>query len=188
MIAPDVLRAWKQNLTVDPRILGTELATAARAGTAVRFHVGGDFLRDGKLDRQYLARLLKAFRRARDAGAVPSAWVYTHAWRTLARHVKYIQRAGIQIFASVHGPKDSAAALTLGYRLAIDYHGAGAPIGTGPYLLMSAQSEATDPLTIVAALRCPEQKLGPEKITCASCGYCSRPPRHGAGHVLFTRH
>lgn len=173
---PTVARAWERNgpgrgdlgrFTSD---LSEELSEAAREGYSVRLHVGGDFLReDGRLDWEYVVAVIDAFQRARPR---PRGWVYTHAWRELTKAwLPAFGLMGIEVFASVHGTKEAKEARGLGYeRLAID--GGYMPDGGGPAWPRRG------------ALACPEQRLGFEKITCSSCGYCLRP----GGDVVFYRH
>lgn len=181
---PSTRACWEKNLQVDPSALGADLAHCARKGIPVRFHVGGDFGRDStdRIDRPYLAGILRAFRICRDkVGQVPAAWVYTHFWRSLGAHRKYLARF-LQVFASVHTAEERQGAADLGYRLAVDLALEVSSTCSRVSLKSSDLSE------IKSALVCPEQRLGADRITCASCGYCARAPRNGQGDVAFIRH
>ena len=136
-----------------------------------RPHIGGDFLNRGKVDRSYVAALLRALRKAGQTVKV-QGWVYTHAWREMSRHAKYLRRLGIMPYASVHNVGDAIDARLLGYSIA--------------YVSNVPKHEAQKRrklryLPVLKAIGCPEQ-LG-TKADCGSCGYCA----HG-GSVAFYKH
>lgn len=181
---PSVAASWARNSSRDDWApwaiqLRGELEDAARAGHAVRIHVGGDFLLpDGRLDEPYVATVFWAFAYADPR---PPAWAYTHCWRELAGYRKWLVAAGIEMFASVHTAAEATEARALGYRLAID--GGDKPDPGFPAWRDAAHRE----------LNCPEQRLGPEKITCSSCKYCFRRQEgdvifylHGPGTINYT--
>ena len=164
---PNVRESAERNLEVDVEWIDNLRKDIARKKTeAWRPHVGGDFLRDGKLDRKYLAALLWAARHS-----TKPAWVYTHAWRELAPHVRYLKQAGFAVYASVHWEPDARRASELGYLLAIDQ-------GEGK------TKPGWREIFGVRALQCPEQVKGSEAVTCDRCRFCAR----GKGNVIFTRH
>lgn len=166
-----VREAWRRGLAIDPVDLATRLIALPSRFKALRVHVGGDFLNaDGMLDRPYLAGLLRALRRVRDAGRDLPAWAYTHAWKELRPHVKALRRAGVEVFASVHNAVDACEAQGLGYRLAWD-------AGTE---LDKATPSRTD-----LGLTCPEQRKG---VLCQDCGFCFRDRPSGVRDVVFYRH
>jgi hypothetical protein len=184
---PSIKAAWAQNFGVVDwgswsKQLTGELSEAGGAGHAVRGHVGGEFLRPltpgsniRVLDRKYVAAVLWAIYRASPR---PAIFFYTHAWREMASHLRFFQRLGVEMFASVHCPEDGWAARALGYRLAID--GGERPDGKVPAWKAWVNGG-------IPALICPEQRLGHEIIDCSSCGYCFRKQRHH-GDVMFMRH
>ncbi len=130
---------------------------------AHRIHVGGDFLKKTSggrltLDRPYLAALLWSYRAARRLGARPAGFGYSHVWRDLAPHLKYLRAVGIEIYASVHTAGEEHDARQLGFRIAF----------------VSSFSKSTIPNRVKTyhgdALVCPEQTGKLE--TCGDCGYC----------------
>lgn len=163
--------------------LQAEIAKAANRRTnpivALRIHVGGDFLVGDRLDRNYLADLLRVLRAVRNGDGRESGigvWFYTHAWWELAPYLGRLRRLGVQTFASVHPGDDVQAALDLGYRLAID-----------PGCALPDSVPSTVTFHDLPVLVCPEQRKGADKVTCSTCGYCFREydkPRH----VAFYRH
>lgn len=165
-----VRNAWREGLDVDPVKLGAELLALPKRFRALRIHVGGDFLEEsGRVDRRYLAGLLRALRRVRDGKRKLPAWVYTHAWQDMAEHKRYLELAGVQVFASVHNEREATLAELLGYRLAWD---------------AASKLHDSTPVRDSRGLTCPEQRKG---VSCEDCGYCFRK-REGLRNVVFYRH
>lgn len=184
---PSVRKSWESNYHRDPEARArwrVEMAnrivkarSKRRPVVAVRIHVGGDFLRAGALDRDYLADLLRVLRDVRErCGDGCAYWFYTHAWRELAPHVAYLRRLDVQCFASVHSASEARDALALGYRLAID-----------PGKRISPETPSTSTWNGLKVLTCPEQRKGADAVTCTTCGYCFREYKE-ARHVAFYRH
>jgi len=165
-----VKNAWREGLDIDPVKLAADLVKLPARFKALRIHVGGDFLEpSGNVDRRYLAGLLRALRRTRDAGRPFPAWVYTHAWQDMAPHRKALERAGVQVFASVHNERDATLAAVLGYRLAWD---------------SGTKLESKAPVKDGRGLTCPEQRKG---VSCEDCKYCFTK-QSGRRNVVFYRH
>lgn len=149
-----------------------EIKRAHAKARAIRIHVGGDFVRDGKLDRPYIAATLVAYRRARRMGFTVPTWFYTHVWRDLAPYVKLFDKVGIKCYASVHTAMEANEATKLGFLLAID-----------PGEEMPDNVPAFVQVHGARAIVCPEmRKKG--KVTCTECMYCPK----GLGNVVFYRH
>lgn len=154
--------------------MAREIIRLDRKGArAIRIHVGGDWLSaDGTLDRAYIANTLRAYRKARRQGARIPTWFYTHAWREIAPHVRFLRSVGIETYASVHTAVDAGAAVRLGFLLAID-PGEEMPETVQPFVNVYG----------VRSIVCPEmRKKG--QVDCTGCMYCPR----GKGHVTFYRH
>lgn len=130
------------------------------------------------LDRTYLAATLLTYRRARRSGVSAPAWFYTHAWKEMAPHTKYLKRAGVVAYASVHNAEEASEASRLGYKLAID------PDEPLKVKGQVAPKSGFREIFGVRALNCPEQVKGSDRITCSNCLYCPR----GLGNVIFYRH
>lgn len=158
------------------KTLQRELEYVASKNLTVRFHVAGDWARDSlHLDHAYMAAVWTAFK---NASPRPVCFGYTHMWRALgARGLHFLRSCGLQVFASVHNEQEGREAAAMGYRLAIDR-------GLTVRAARSLPSWTTWAGT--AALACPEQRLGAEKITCSTCMYCYRTTRTEA--VIFDRH
>lgn len=151
-------RRWRENnLVRSVEAAKKRLARWKREGKlrALRLHVGGDFLWEGKLDERYCA-LVEDLLRDVD---VP-AWVYTHAWRDLGDWLWRFKRAGMEVFASVHTPEDAHAAVCKGFRLA--YCSTDKKEGYAGPKAVRVGGECT--------AVCPEQ-IG-TKENCESCGLC----------------
>ena len=114
--APATLRRWRaNNLVRSVSAAKRRLATWKAEGKvrALRLHVGGDFLWEGRLDERYCS-LVENLLRDVD---VP-AWVYTHCWRDLGRWLWRFKRVGCEVFASVHDDQAAHEAAALGFRIA----------------------------------------------------------------------
>lgn len=122
----------------------------------LRLHVGGDFYRQNRLDRQYLAKLIKVIRGRRGKG---KTYTYTHCFRdpVLTRILMRLKRFGLTVFASCHSPQDMSDALALGYRIA---------------LISESAEEGMTALRLMGlkGIVCPEQRG--TGLTCDRCGYC----------------
>lgn len=150
-----------------------EFRKASKKVDALRIHVGGDWVQGDKVDRPYLAALLRSLRKARNEGITTPAWYYTHAWNAMARHKKYLTRLGVQGFASVHDRTQAEQASSQGWRLAIDCGESIKAIKPGFREIHGVRS-----------LSCPEQaKQG--AIQCDACKYCWKQT---SGNVTFWRH
>jgi hypothetical protein len=165
-----VKAAWAEGLDED--FAGLRKAMDNPRVRAHRMHVGGDFCRDGKIDRAYLARFLRALHAVRAAGNVKPVWTYTHAWRELVGHLRYLQRLGVVVYASTHTGDEAREAGGSGYRVAQD---AG----------RKANKTTDRPGREGGALRCPEQ-IGTGH-TCSSCRFCftGKPTATDRDIVLF---
>lgn len=153
----------------------TRLVTKkGRRMTCLRIHVGGDFLRpDGELDKAYAEALCVVVRKLKLQAPDTGVWLYTHAWRELARErlLRHALKAmDVRVFASVHTPREARIALDLGYRLAVDI----GAWSTDP----GARVNWHDiPVTV-----CPHQR---GKVPdCATCGFCFRPLGRHVGFIL----
>jgi hypothetical protein len=161
---PNVLSAWRSNN--DPVWSDVEKQVQGRL---VRLHVGGDFMnpRDqDQIDRAYLARLILLARRVE---AKDKWWTYTHAWKEVAPHLKYLEAAGIATYASVHTEEEQREAERLGFKIAL--------------CVDARKGEHTGKYWPGAkAITCPEQ-IG-TKASCEDCKYCTE----GRGNVVFLNH
>lgn len=172
---PNVRDAAARNLDVD-----TAWAVSLRDDLlkprvrVARPHVGGDFLREGRVDRRYLAHVLWAVSEAKRVRPELELWVYTHAWRELTPYLPILQRY-FACYASVHCEADACAAANAGWLLAID-GGASDVNAAGEGGFRNRWGFRT--------LLCPEQVKGRGNMTCDKCRYCSR----GRGNVEFLRH
>lgn len=176
-----VSKNWAQNQNALWASWGAQLLTELRKHahklTAVRIHVGGDFVQGDTIDRPYLAALLRTLRKARREGIKTPAWFYTHAWKAMLPYRDRLRTLGVEGFASVHGPLDAHEATRDGWRLAMDCGGNIRDIKPGFQEIHGVRS-----------LTCPEQaKKG--KVTCDNCGYCFRPANSDQNrNVTFWRH
>lgn len=80
---------------------------------AVRWNVLGDVLWKENLDRSYVALIMATHRHYKIPG-----WIYTHAPEKLAPHIKSLNRAGVQVFASTHSEQEEQEARAMGFRIA----------------------------------------------------------------------
>lgn len=166
-LSPAEWRKWSVALLADLR------RADKRGARAVRLHVAGDWLLpDGAVDRYYLAAVLRAFRAARRAGLRVRAYFYTHAATAMAPHRRFLDRVGVQGFASVHTGPEATLALSQGWRLALDNP---LPIRDAVPGFVQIQGQR--------ALVCPEQAKG---VTCDRCGFCFRAGE--TRNVTFLRH
>ena len=168
---------WAKNRNaVWPQWQGAFLAEtrkAAKKVVAIRIHVGGDWVEKDEVDRPYLAAMLGVLRQARREGITIPFWYYTHAWRKMGRHKKYLKKLGVHGFASVHCEADAKEAAANGWRLAIDPGKA-------------EKQRGFKEIYTVRSLGCPEQTTD-GAVDCSKCGYCFKDGP-GKGNVTFFRH
>jgi hypothetical protein len=151
------------------RAAAAAMVWAARTGRAARLHVGGDFLERGRVDRRYVAGLVRigAWLRERtgDAARV-SAWSYTHLPPArFEAHRLALAEAGIVVRYSDAAPDAGPVAIVHPFS---DREG------------LAARLDGA------RAIRCPAQLA--ETVSCADCRACwTRPERvivfdpHGPG-------
>lgn len=165
-----VRNAWSRDR---PATFVEDLARELLRAKLFRLHVGGDFMLNDVLDRAYLSDILRAFRKARKAGWNGNAWTYTHAWRLMSRHNKFLKRLGLVCYASIHTHSEYWGAKASGFLVAMDVGREKAP----------TERSGNIPRMNPRMLKCPEQvKAG--AVTCQDCQWCSK----GLGDVAFFRH
>lgn len=185
------------NLVTDWNRLRAMFLLASAQGRPVRLHVGGDFMLDGKLDREYLANIRKACESITSRGGeLPRIWVYTHVLR---REVARLAEVGIAVYASVHNAADVRKARRAGFCLFALADMGGkivppAPRGGGNREARLNDWRDTLPRWVDLAgekfLMCPEQRRGRGVVSCAgspdslACLWCV----NGRGNVAFARH
>lgn len=172
---PGVLGAWNKNVEADWKAWSLQVADDLSKVTALRINVAGDVLLDGRLDRGFVAALLRAFRHHVALGGSTPGWLYTHAWRELAPHVPFLRKVGVQCFASLHGRNHAEweEAKGYGYRIAM------ASVRTKKSWVPGTNIGLWENQMMV----CPEQ-AGTRK-SCQDCGWCFRPKDYG---VVFLKH
>lgn len=167
-----VREAWSRDRPADfVEVLARELHQA----DLFRLHVGGDFMLNDVLDRDYLSDILRALRKARRAGWIGKAWVYTHAWRLLGPYRERLESVGLVCYASCHTLSEYWAAKGAGWLVALDVGREKFPTEQGgnfPGIDLHRRM-----------LKCPEQvKEG--AVKCQDCQWCPK----GLGDVAFFRH
>lgn len=140
---------------------------------AIRIHVGGDWVENNRVDRPYLAAVLRGLRKLRREGIMTPMWYYTHCARLITPHKKYFEQLGVQGFASVHDASQAKEYAALGWRLAID-----------PGENKKHAKPGFHEIHGVKSLQCPEQL---DKVKCDACGYCFKAGGNRM-HVTFGRH
>jgi len=191
MSTPIVKTSWARNFgDIDWLAWSNSLAAQLTASDskASRWHIGGDWLRNGRIDRPYLWAVLRARRIANKARAVLGrkplpAWSYTHAWRALAPHRRFLVATGMEMFASVHTLAQAIDAQAMGYRIAWASAIRKADVLKMPKSLRPRGVLPSGPEGELRIPICPEQTgRSPD---CGSCGMCFHK---GGPNVAFLTH
>lgn len=177
---PNVELNWRRGIQGDygkwerqtaDKLVQLATRTRGRRLTCFRIHVGGDICRDGKVDRDYMYALCNVLAELRDKAPNVGVWLYTHAWRELAKTVflSWLRDYGVQVLASVHTPSEADEAVALGYRLAVDL---------GERTPDSATADYHGHKVTV----CPHQRGKVED--CEACGFCFKDNGRHVGFIL----
>ena len=152
-----------RNIVTEKNRIRAMMINAIKTGRSIRWHERGDFLRNGKLDLDYVNNIAWACQSILDDGmCLPNMWSYTHFYspiivRKLAKYIK--------LYASVHNSDQKKQAHKAGFRLF-------AWIDTAHTYSSKKNSRATDAKSIALALpklvviddvkyvTCPEMRLG----------------------------
>ena len=195
-LRPNVRASAMSNMVLERNKLRSHLLYAHSIGAAVRLHVSGDFMNEGKLDREYLADLRWAIESITSRGGdLPDIWVYSHVLR---KEVAALASLGVKVYASVTSRKAMAKARKAGFALfawadVSEEFVSRFPMGGKNHKPRIEAWKASAPSQAVIDgerfVLCPEQrKKG--RVTCTgsidsiACGLCVK----GRANVLFAKH
>lgn len=169
------------NIVTDYNKIRSMLVLAVNKNLKVRIHERGDFLYDGKLDKQYIQNWRKA---CLSLDSLPSIWTYTHVY---SKYLVNSLSEFVTMYASVHSQSDYRKAVKAGFTKFAwcdngtygDYHRNGKTVA--PKVLQIGKEKFHV---------CPEQLYGRAKVTCTgtkrtkACNLCIQ----GKKNVLFVQH
>lgn len=171
---PNIRKSAMQNMESNPIELAEMLWEARAKKQLVRMHVGGDFFKEGKLDKDYLIAWSRALSSMYNP---PPVVCYTHVTVHGPMVVDILSLyPQVKLFASVHTKLGLKQARGNGFtRFAIAMEEKHYQWDGGAWVERFG----------IKALVCPEQR---GKIKdCGTCQYCWKDWKHG-GHVAFLEH
>jgi len=184
-----------RNIVTEKNRIRAMIVNAIKNGRSIRWHERGDFMKNGKLDMDYINNIVWACQSIIDDGmALPEQWAYTHFYSPIL--VRKLSKF-IKLYASVHNATQKKQAYKAGFRLF-------AWIDTAHKYSNKKNSRAKNAKEVALALpklviiddvkfvTCPEMRLGREfgGTTCTGsaftrkCNLCVL----GLINVLFVDH
>jgi hypothetical protein len=192
---PNVRASSQGNLVLERNRLRSQLVYAHATAAPVRLMVTGDFMRGGKLDREFIADLRWACESITSKGGeLPAIWCYSHCH---VAEVAALADLGIAVYASVSSMRELRKARKAGFKLFAWADRSGEfvrayPRGGASYARRVSEWQAEAPAMVVISgerfVLCPNQRK--QGVTCAgspdskACRLCV----HGRANVLFAEH
>lgn len=184
-----------RNVITEKNRIRSMIVNAIKTGKSIRWHERGDFLRNGKLDLDYVNNIVWACQSIIDDGmCLPRMWSYTHFYSPIL--VKKLSKF-MKLYASVHNVEQKKQAFKAGFRLF-------AWIDTAHKYSNKKNSRSADAKAIALALpklviiddvkfvTCPEMRVGREigGMTCTGSAFTKKCNLCVLGliNVLFVDH